>query len=320
MAFVPSAIDIWTSELVNRFEQLPAVTVIAPLLTFTLSLHRNHSSHRAWVIGPVIFFLAFPAVLAAQESSQSASAVAATFELAAIKPSKPDAQGNTFRVSGHRFETANTSLSDLISFAYGLHATQITGAPGWVQTDKYDLTVQSDAEGQSSEILWRGMLQKYLVQCFKLRFHRDTQELPLYVLTSGRAGPKLTESKGNPNGIPALLVTLGARNPANANLGAVVATNANMGDLANVMQRVVLDWPVVDQTGIVGRFNFALKWTPDDSQFRQILVKIPTPTDSANAPPDLFTALQEQIGLKLDVIYAPSEIMVIDRIEKPSGN
>jgi len=320
MAFVPSAIEIWTSELVNRFEQLPSVTVIAPLLTSALFLHRNRSFHRTWGIGPVILLLAFPAVPAAQESSRFASAVPATFELAAIKPSKPGAQGNTFRVSGHRFETVNTSLSDLISFAYGLHAMQVTGAPAWVQIDKYDLTAQSDAEGQSSEILWRGMLQKYLVQCFKLRFHLETQELPLYALTSGRTAPKLTESRGNPNGIPALLVTLGARNPANANLAAVVATNASMGDLANVMRRVVLDWPVVDQSGIVGRYNFVLKWTPDDSQFRQIPAKIPPPTDGANAPPDLFTALQEQIGLMLDVIYAPSEIMVIDRVERPSSN
>ena len=89
------------------------------------------------------------------ESEQSAPAVAATFELAIIKPSKPEALGNTFRVSGHRFETRNTSLRDLISFAYGLHATQITGAPAWVQADKYDMTAQSDAEGQSSEMLWR---------------------------------------------------------------------------------------------------------------------------------------------------------------------
>lgn len=320
MVFVASPIEIWTSEFVTRFGQLPAVTVIASLLTFVLSLHRNRSSNQTWVIAPVILFLQFPALLAAQESAQSASAVAAAFELATIKPSKPDARGNTFRVRGHRFETRNTSLSDLISFAYDLHAKQITDAPAWVEADKFDLTAQSDAEGQSSEMLWRGMLQKYLVECFKLKFHRDTQELPLYVLTIGRTGPKLTKSKGNPNGIPALSVTLDAMNPANANLGAVVATNANMGDLAGLMQRVILEWPVVDQTGIVGRYNFALKWTPDDSQFRQTRAKIPTPTDGANAPPDLFTALQEQIGLKLDVIYAPSEVLVLDRVEKPSDN
>jgi uncharacterized protein (TIGR03435 family) len=320
MVFIAFPIGIWTSELVNRFGQLPAVKVIASLLTFVLSLHLNRSSNRAWVIASVILVLPFPALVAAQESSHSASAVAATFEMATIKPSKPDAQGHTFRVRGHRFETRNTSLSDLISFAYGLHAKQITEAPAWVEADKYDLTAQSDAEGQSSEMLWRSMLQKYLVECFKLKFHRDTQELPLYVLTIGRTGPQLTKSKEDPNGLPALSVTLGARNPANANLGAVAATNANMEDFARVMQRLVLEWPVVDQTAIVGRYDFALNWTPDDSQFGDTRAMVPAPTNSADSPPDLFTAIQEQIGLKLDLTHAPSQVLVIDRVEKPSGN
>ena len=164
------------------------------------------------------------------------------------------------------------------------------------------------------------MLQKYLLEFFKLKFHRDTLELPLYALTIGRTGPKLTKSKGDPNGIPALLVTLGARNPANANLGAVAATNANMGDFARVMQRLVLEWPVVDLTGIVGRYDFALNWTPDDSQFGGTQARVPAPTDSANSPLDLFTAIQEQIGLKLGLTHAPSEVLVIDRVEKPSDN
>jgi len=297
MLFILFRIEVWTSGLINRFGQRPILAVIAS----------------------AILFLSFPALLGAQES-QSAAAGAATFELGIIKPSKPDAQGNTFRVRGHRFAATNTSLSDLISFAYGIHATQIIGAPAWVAADKYDLTAQSSIAGQSSEMLWRGMLQKYLLECFKLKFHRDTQELPLYVLTVGRTGPKLTKSKEDPNGIPALSVTLGARNPANANLGAVAARNANMGDFARVMQRLVLEWPVADRTGIAGRYDFALNWTPDGSQFGDIRGKIPAPTDSANAPPDLFTALQEQIGLKLDLIYAPSAILVIDRVEPPSDN
>lgn len=297
MLFILFRIEVWTSGLINRFGQRPILAVIAS----------------------AILFLSFPALLGTQES-QSAAAVAATFELGTIKPSKPDAQGSTFRVRGHRFATTNTSLSDLISFAYGIHATQIIGAPAWVAADKYDLTAQSSIVGQSSEVLWRGMLQKYLVECFKLKFHRDTQGLPLYVLTVGRTGPRLTKSKEDPNGIPALSVTLGARSPANANLGAVAATNANMGDFARVMQRLVLEWPVADRTGIAGRYDFALNWTPDGSQFGDIRGKIPAPTDSANAPPDLFTALQEQIGLKLDLIYAPSAILVIDRVEPPSDN
>jgi uncharacterized protein (TIGR03435 family) len=313
MVFVASRIEVCISETVRHLGQSALVTVIASFFAFARRGNRN----RAWAIASLILLpLPFPALLAAQESSQAASGAAATFELATIKPSSPDAQGNSFRVTGHRFETRNTSLSDLLSFAYGLHAKQITGAPVWVETDKYDLTAESGAPGRASEMLWRTMLQTYLTECFQLQFHRDTQELPLYVLTIGTTGPKLTMSKGDPNGIPALSVTLGATNAANPNLGAVAATNANMGDLARVMQRLVLEWPVVDRTGILGRYDFALNWTPDDSQFRQTRAKIPGPTGSANGPRDLFTALQEQIGLKLDLLSAPSEILIIDSVEK----
>jgi uncharacterized protein (TIGR03435 family) len=162
------------------------------------------------------------------------------------------------------------------------------------------------------------MLQNYLADCFRLSFHRDTQELPLYVLTIGGTGPKLTRSKTDPNALPALSMTLGAKNAPDANLAAITATNASMGDLARLMQRLVLEWPMVDQTGVVGRYDFVLNWTPDDSQFGDTRARIAIPTGSASSSPDLFTAIQEQIGLKLDVTRAPSEVLVMDRVEKPS--
>jgi uncharacterized protein (TIGR03435 family) len=293
-------------------------TVIASLRRFALPLNRNRKPNRTWVIVSVI--LSLPAFLSAQESPQTASPDAPTFESAILKPSEPHARGHRFRVSGHRFETRNASLSDLISFAYGLHATQIIGAPDWVQSDKYDLTAQSDAEAQPSETLWRSMLQSYLVERFKLRFHRETQELPLYVLTTGRSGRKLTSTKADPNRLPELSITLGASNAANANLAAISATNATMADLAGVMQRVVLEWPVVDQTGIGGRYDFSFSWTPDGAQFGDVRAKIPVPIDIANPPPYLATALEEQMGLTLDVLYAPLQVLVIDHVEKPSEN
>jgi uncharacterized protein (TIGR03435 family) len=316
MVFVGYGIDVRIAETVHRLGQSAVVTVIATLLTLILSSNRNRTCNWGWVLAPLITLFPFSFLLVAQESPQSASAV---FELATIKPSKHHAQGNTFRVSGHRFETRNTSLRDLISFAYGLHPKQITNAQAWVEADKYDLTALSEADSQSSETLWRGMLQKYLVEYFKLSFHRDTLELPLYVLTICRTGPKLTKSKGDPNQLPGLSVTLGATNIANANMAAVIATNANMADLARVMQRLVLEWPVVDQTGIIGKYDFALNWTPDGSQFGDAQSMITTPSDSGNAPPDLFTAIQQQIGLKLEVVRASSEVLVIDRVEKPDN-
>ena len=103
-------------------------------------------------------------------------------------------------------------------------------------------------------------------------------------------------------------------------LGKLNVRNALMTDFTELMQSAVLDRPVLDQTGITGRWDFTLNWTPDDSQFSGLGARVPPPTDSANAPPNLYTAIQEQIGLKLDATKAPADVMVIDHVEKPSDN
>jgi uncharacterized protein (TIGR03435 family) len=234
-----------------------------------------------------------------------------TFEVATIKPSKPDDQRKAFLVRGRRFQTINVSLSEMISFAYGVHSKQVIGAPDWAGSDKFDIDAQPDGEGAPSDKQWKGMLQKLIVERFKLTFHRDKKELSVYVLSVAKAGNKLTKSEGDPNGLPGLFFH---------GLGDLHVTNANMGDFAGLMQEAVLDRPVLDQTGLTGRFDFTLKWTPDDSQFGGMGAKIPPPTDSASAPPALYTAIQEQIGLKLDATKAPAEVLVIDHVEKPSEN
>ena len=93
-----------------------------------------------------------------------------------------------------------------------------------------------------------------------------------------------------------------------------------MSDFSHLLQAAVLDRPVVDQTGLDGRYDFLLKWTPDESQFAGMGIKIPPPTDAADAPPPLFTAIQEQIGLRLEAGKAPVPVLVLDHVEKPSGN
>ena len=93
-----------------------------------------------------------------------------------------------------------------------------------------------------------------------------------------------------------------------------------MADFAGVMQTAVLDRPVVDQTGLSGRFDFELKWTPDEFQFGGLRIKVPPPTENPDAPPDLFTAFQQQLGLKLEATKASVEILVVDHVEKPSEN
>jgi uncharacterized protein (TIGR03435 family) len=234
-----------------------------------------------------------------------------SFEVATIKPSKPDAPGKGFMVNGRQFKTLNTTLSDLISFAYGVHAKQVVGAPAWAETDKFDITAKPDGEGAPSQQQWKAMWQR-LAERFQLAFHHDKKELSVYVLSTGKTGPKLTKSEGDPNGLPGLFFR---------QLGALNGRNATIGEFANmILQNAVLDRPVLDQTGITGRWDFTLNWTPDDSQFASFGMKIPPPTDAANAPPNLYTAIQEQLGLKLEATKAPADVLVIDKVEKPSEN
>jgi uncharacterized protein (TIGR03435 family) len=233
------------------------------------------------------------------------------FEVATIKPSVPDRQGKGFRVNGRQFTTLNTTLTDLITFAYGVHAKQVTNGPAWMETEKYDLAAQPGGDGQPNDKQWKGMVQKLLADRFKLAFHRDKKELGVYAITVGKGGPKLTKSEGNPSGLPGLFFR---------GLGNLPATNATIADFAGVMQGAVLDRPVIDQTGITGRYDFTLIWTPDEFQFGGMGAKVPPPANNAAAPPDLFTAIQEQLGLKLESTKAPAEVFVVDSAAKPTDN
>jgi uncharacterized protein (TIGR03435 family) len=234
-----------------------------------------------------------------------------SFEVATIKPTKPDEQRRFLIWNGRRMETVNTTLGFLISFAYGLHAKQLIGLPAWADTAKFDITGQPDTEGRPSDKQLKGMVQKLLAERFKLTFHQDKRELSVYVLSVTKTGQKLTKSEGDPNGLPGLFFQ---------GLGKLNVRNATMKDFTGLMQNAVLDRPVVDQTELAGRFDFTLNWTPDDSQFGGMGAKIPPPTDSADAPPNLYTAIQEQIGLKLEATKAPADVLVIDHVEEPSAN
>jgi uncharacterized protein (TIGR03435 family) len=234
-----------------------------------------------------------------------------SFEVATIKPDQPDQAGKMIRVQGRHFSTVNTSLVDILSFAYGVHQKQIVGLPAWADTDKFDLAGEPDAPGSPNDKQWKSMLQKLLAERFKLTFHHEKKELSVYAVTVAKGGPRLTASTADPDTINSNFFSA---------LGDMVNVNSSIKDFAGVMQAVVLDRPVVDQTGLTGKFDFRLKWTPDESQFGGLGVKVPTPSDKADAPPSLFTAIQEQLGLKLDPVKAPVDVLVVDHVEKPSDN
>lgn len=233
------------------------------------------------------------------------------FEVATIKLSNPDTPGRLFTVRGRQVLTINTTLNNLIVFAYDLHEKQISGGPDWASMQKYDVTGLPQAPGVPSIVQLRGMIRQLLTDRFKLAFHRDKREMPVYAIIVGPNGHKLTKNDANPNGLPGLIFR---------GLGNLPVTNATIADFAGVLQSAVMDRPVVDRSGLTGRWDFAIRWTPDESQFGGLGVPVPPPTNDPNAPPGIFTAFTEQLGLKLDPTRAPVDVLVIDKVEKPSEN
>lgn len=233
------------------------------------------------------------------------------FEVATIKPSKPEQQGKGIFFRDRRFATINSTLNDLITFGYGIHVKQISGGQAWMDSEKFDIIAQPKDEGQPNEKQLKTMIQKLLADRFKLTFHREKKELAVYAVAIAKGGSKLNKSEGAPNGLPALFFR---------GLGGLIVKNANIGDFASLMQTTVLDRPVVDQTGLTGRWDFTLDWTPDEFQFAGMGVKMPPPPNSGETKPDLFTAIQEQIGLKLESTKAPVETFIIDSVSKPTDN
>jgi uncharacterized protein (TIGR03435 family) len=231
------------------------------------------------------------------------------FEVATIKPSDPNKPGRGIGLRGRNFSTLNTPLSFLIMFAYGVHVRQIKGGPAWLETDNYDIAGIPDEPGDPNDKQSRIMVQKLLADRFKLTFHREKEELTVFAVTLGKGDLKLTPGTADTNGVP----NLGFKG-----LGALLARNATMMDFAELL-RNVLDRPVVDQTGLTGRFDFALNWAPDETQFSGLGVKVAPPADN-DARPNLFTAMQEQLGLKLESTKAPVDVIAIDHVEKPSPN
>jgi uncharacterized protein (TIGR03435 family) len=237
-----------------------------------------------------------------------------SFEVATIKPSKPGQQGKLFSFRGRQFITMNTNLNDLIAFAYGLHAKQIVGAPDWFGTELYDIAGVPDVPGRPNIKQSAIMMQKLLADRFQLKFHHEQKVLSVYTITVAHDGPKMKQSTAGPNDGDAFMFR---------GLGDLIVRNMTMAGFATWMQSGVMDRPVVDQTGLKDRYDFTLKWTPDQSQFAQFRgtgVKIPAATNDPNAPPGLYTAIQEQLGLKMDSTKAPDDAIVIDHVEKPSAN
>ena len=232
------------------------------------------------------------------------------FEVATIKPSEPGTPGQSITVRGRTFATHNQTVAGMMTFAFGLHPDQVLNGPQWMKEDRWEITATPEGTGTPNGEQLKAALAQLLADRYGLRFHREKKELSVYALTMLKTGHKLTKNDTNPTGLPGLFFR---------GLGIFPVTNATMEDFVGTMQAVVLDRPVVNQTGLQGRWDFLLQWTPDETQFGGRGGQAP-PADPANAPPGLFTAIQEQLGLKLESTKAPVDVLVVDRLEKPTAN
>jgi len=234
-----------------------------------------------------------------------------TFEVATIKPTAPEASEKYFRVYGRRFLTQDTSLAELMEVAYGVHGTQIVGAPAWVSEEKFDVAATPDGVGEPSGGQWTNMLRKLLEERFQLVVHREKKELSAYVISVGKGGAKNFRKSESTYPLPSL--------EFNAGKGGVMlpARNATLGQFASMLQAVVLDRPVVDQTGMVGKFDFELTFLPDDSEFGGRPPRVVATDDPA---PGLSEALSQQLGLRLATEKIAVDVVVVDRVERPSAN
>jgi uncharacterized protein (TIGR03435 family) len=244
-----------------------------------------------------------------------AADAAPSFEVSTIKPSKPDARFSILVNRSGMFTTTNTSLSDLIKFAYDLHPRQISGGPGWVESEKFDITGKPDVSGMPNGKQLKMLVQKLLEERFQLSFHREKKELPVYAISVTKTGAKIAKSETDLNGLPGF---------AGGGPRGLLVRNATIEEFAHMLQANVLEKPVVDQTGFgPARYDFTIKWTPDAARAQAAAAAASTGTsvaDNPDAPPDLFTAFQQQLGLKLESAMAPVDVIVIDRVEKPSAN
>ena len=171
-----------------------------------------------------------------------------------------------------------------------------------------------EVPGQPNVTQLKIMIQKLLTERFQLKFHNEKKELGVYAITIAKTGAKLTKSQADPNGLPTLMFGRGAPGMA------FNVRNATLAEVASVIQGNVLDKPVVDQTGLSDKYDFVLKFTPDPGQLGGPGGPQAPAADSLDAPPDILTAFQQQLGLKVENTRTPVDVIVIDRVEKPSEN
>jgi uncharacterized protein (TIGR03435 family) len=227
-----------------------------------------------------------------------------TFEVASIKPNRSGGGVSAIRGSKGRLIMENVHLRKVTLWAYDIPDDReyALAGPHWLSTERFDFQATFPVETSPEQV--RQMTQKLLAERFQLTLHRESRERSIYALVVGKNGPKIHQVEDGP-----------AR--ASSGPGRFAAIKITMPKFADMLARFT-GQTVVDATGLKGAFDFTLEWSPDDTR------KMPQPDDSAAegaSGPSLFSALQEQLGLKLESRKGEVEILVVDHMEKtPTAN
>ena len=241
----------------------------------------------------------------------SASSFAQSFDVASIKPNS--ASDNRVRISiqpGGRFTATGMSLRMLTGQAFGMRDFQITGLPGWASADRYDIEAKS--EGMPERLppdQLRPYLKALVEERFQLKSHIETKEMPVYALVVGKNGSKLKASEA-----PGPMIRMG-RGQLN---GKGMPMDLLVAQLSQQLGRMV-----INKTGLSGAFDIELEWTPEPGQGGGGPGGPPPPDGNVGvgaSGPSIFTAVQEQLGLRLESTKGPVEVLVVDSVAKPTEN
>jgi uncharacterized protein (TIGR03435 family) len=253
------------------------------------------------------------------------------FEVASVKPAARDDLGSEINTRpGGQLIVTNMPLSAMIMYAWEVKRSQVSGITGWIGSQAYDVVAKPDQPRTESEI--KSMLKALLADRFGLVIHRETAEQTVYALTvakPGKTGPGLVEYQQG--SCPDFDATKPRAPSEPGKLPTVYCGNFFRGrswmkgaavPLANLVDGLspVVGGTVIDETGLSGKYNISLEWTPAPT------ASVPPLSDAPNAPPPestgptIFTALQEQLGLKLQSRKGLVQLLVIDHAEKPDAN
>ncbi|MGO8731295.1 MAG: TIGR03435 family protein [Terriglobia bacterium] len=313
--------------------------------TPAMGTHLRRSTLFAIVTGPAVFGLLNVMQIRAQ-SPPATVAPQPSFEVASVKRDRSGGPGIRIMLPTGRFTATNVTAKMLIEFAYNgnqaglsLRDDQVSGGPSWISSEKYDIDakVEDSLVKEQEEKLpfdqWatqvRLMVQSLLTDRFKLKVSHMSKELPVYGLVIAKNGSKLTLSTVPPLGPPGANPP-GSERPKGPMMrmgrGEITGITMSAGALADVLSRQpeLEGREVIDETALKGNYDFTLHWTPDQSQAAMFKGPAEGKPGTDNAPPpessgpSLFTAIQEQLGLKLESKKGQVEIVVIDHVEQPS--